>query len=103
MEELSVASQKAASVAQTTGVTMEQFAGHIAAIESTTREAPENIGNGLKTLYSRFADVKLGKQLEDGVDIGQFGSALAKVGVDILDTSGKMKDVGVILEETMQV
>ena len=103
MEELSVASQKAASVANTTGVSMEQFAGHIAAIEATTREAPENIGNGLKTLYSRFADVKLGKSLEDGVDLGQFGAALKKVGVDIVDTSGQMRDVGAILEDTMKV
>lgn len=103
MEELSVASQKAASVAQTTGVDMEQFAGHIAAIEATTREAPENIGNGLKTLYSRFADIKLGETLEDGVNLGQFSSALKKVGVDVLDASGEMKDVGSILEETMAV
>ena len=101
MEELSVASQKAASVANTTGVTMDQFAGHIAAIEATTREAPENIGNGLKTLYSRLADIKLGETLEDGVDLGQFSKALQKVGVDVLDTSGKMKDVGVIIEDLM--
>ena len=103
MEELSVASQKAAAVAQTTGVDMEQFAGHIAAIEATTREAPENIGNGLKTLYSRFADIKLGETLEDGVDLGQFSSALKKVGVDVLDAEGNMRDVGAILEDTMGV
>ena len=101
MEELSVASQKAASVANTVGVDMEQFAGHIAAIEATTREAPENIGNGLKTLYSRFADIKLGETLEDGVDLGQFSSALKKVGVETLDASGNMRDVGDIIEDMM--
>ena len=100
MEELSVASQKAASVAQTTGVDMEQFAGHIAAIEATTREAPENIGNGLKTLYSRFADIKLGETLEDGTTLGQYTENLAKVGVNIKDTSGQLKDMDIILEET---
>lgn len=103
MEELSVASQKAASVANTTGVTMEQFAGHIAAIEATTREAPENIGNGLKTLYSRFADIKLGETLEDGVDLGKFSEALQKVGVEVLDTAGNMRNVGDIIEDTMAV
>ena len=102
MEELSVASQKAASVANTVGVDMDQFAGHIAAIEATTREAPENIGNGLKTLYSRLADIKLGNDVEDGVDLGQFATALKKVGVDVLDTSGKMRDVGVIIEDLMR-
>lgn len=101
MEELSVASQKAASVANTVGVDMDQFAGHIAAIEATTREAPENIGNGLKTLYSRIADIKLGETLEDGVDLGQFSTALKKVGVDVLDTSGQMRQVGDIMEDIM--
>jgi hypothetical protein len=80
---------------------MDQFAGHIAAIEATTREAPENIGNGLKTLYSRFADVKLGDTLEDGVDLGQFAKALGKIGVDVLDVSGNMRNVGDIIEDTM--
>lgn len=103
MEELSIASQKAASVANTVGVDMEQFAGHIAAIEATTREAPENIGNGLKTLYSRIADIKLGDTLEDGVNYGQFSSALKKVGVDVLDVTGEMKDAGTIMEEIMAV
>lgn len=101
MEELSVASQKAASVADTVGVSMDQFAGHIAAIEATTREAPENIGNGLKTLYSRIADVKLGNTLEDGVDYGQFSTALKKIGVDILDESGKVREAGQIIEDIM--
>lgn len=80
---------------------MDQFAGHIAAIEATTREAPENIGNGLKTLYSRISDIKLGETLEDGVDLGQFTSALQKVGVEALDASGQLRDAGTIIEEIM--
>ena len=103
VEELSIASQKAASVAATVGVDMDQFAGHIAAIESVTREAPENIGNGLKTIYSRIADISLGKDLEDGVNLGSFSKALQKVGVDVLDSTGQLRDAGDILEDTMAV
>lgn len=103
VEELSVASQKAASVANTVGVDMDQFAGHIAAIEATTREAPENIGNGLKTLYSRIADVKLGETLEDGVDMGAFAKAIEKVGVEVLDSAGKLRNAGDIIEDLMVV
>lgn len=103
VEELSVASQKAASVAATVGVDLDQFAGHIAAIESVTREAPENIGNGLKTIYSRIADISLGETLEDGVNLGSFAKALEKVNVDVLDQTGKLRDAGVILEDLMKV
>lgn len=103
VEELSVASQKAASVATTVGVDMDQFAGHIAAIEATTREAPENIGNGLKTLYSRIADVKLGETLEDGVDLGSFAKAIEKVGVEVLNDAGELRDAGDIIEDLMVV
>ena len=103
VEELSVASQKAASVATTVGVDMDQLAATIATIETVTREAPENIGNGLKTIYSRLSDVKLGETLEDGVDLGQITSALEKVGVEVLDDAGKMRDVGSIMEDLMGV
>lgn len=80
---------------------MDQFAGHIAAIEATTREAPENIGNGLKTLYSRISDIKLGETLEDGVNLGQFTGALKKVGVEALDSAGELRDAGAIIEDIM--
>ena len=103
VEELSIASQKAASVAATVGVDLDQFAGHIAAIESVTREAPENIGNGLKSIYSRIADISLGETLEDGVNLGSFAKALEKVGVDVLDQTGKLRDAGIILEDLMGV
>lgn len=82
---------------------MDQFAAHIAAIEATTREAPENIGNGLKTIYSRIADVKLGETLEDGVDLGSFSKAIEKVGVEVLDQAGNLRDAGDILQDLMGV
>ena len=103
VEELSVASQKAASVATTVGVDMDQLAATIATIETVTREAPENIGNGLKTIYSRLSDVKLGETLEDGVNLGQITSQLQKVGVQVLDEAGQMRDVGAIVEDLMDV
>lgn len=43
VEELATASQKAASTANTVGISMDQLAAQIATIESVTREAPENV------------------------------------------------------------
>lgn len=103
VQELAAASQKAASTANTVGVNMDQLAAQIATIESVTREAPENIGNGLKTIYARFSDISMGETLDDGVDLGQVTGALEKVGVSVLGSDGKMREVGSIMEDLMKV
>lgn len=103
VQELSIAAQKAASAAVTTGVNMDQLAAQIAAIETVTREAPENIGNGLKTIYARFSDIRMGETLEDGVNLGKVTSTLQKVGVQVLDAEGNMREVGNIMEDLMDV
>ena len=103
VQELATASQKAASTANTVGVNMDQLASQIATIESVTKDAPENIGNGLKTIYARFSDVSMGNTLEDGVTLGQVTGALSKVGVNALDADGKMRDVGDVMEDLMDV
>lgn len=101
--ELAQASQKAASTANTVGVSMDQLNGQIAAIESVTREAPEQIGNGLKTLYARFSDLEAGETLEDGVSLGKVTAQLEKYGVQVLDGEGQMRGVGDIMEDLMEV
>jgi TP901 family phage tail tape measure protein len=103
VEELATAAQKAASTANTVGVSMDQLNAQIATIESVTREAPENIGNGLKTIYARFSDISMGETLDDGVNLGTVTSTLQKVGVDVLDSDGKMREVGNIMEDLMDV
>lgn len=103
VKEIAIGFQKAGSTANTVGVSMDQLNAQIAAIESVTREAPENIGNGLKTLYARFADIGMGETLEDGVNLGQVTQTLNDVGVQVLDAEGKMNDVGDIMEELMDV
>ena len=82
---------------------MDQLAAQIATIETVTREAPENIGNGLKTLYARFSDIQMGKTLEDGVDLGKVTSILQAVGVQVLNAEGNMREVGDIMEDLMDV
>ena len=104
VKELSVATQKAGSTASTVGVNMDQLAAQIATIESVTRDAPENIGNGLKTIYARFSDLSLGETLEDGMDLGKVSSTLEGMGVEVLDKeTGVMNDVGDIIEQLMGV
>lgn len=103
VSELAEASQRAASTASTLGVTMDQLNAQIATIESVTREAPEQIGNSLKTLYARFSDISLGETLEDGVDLGEVTKQLQKIGVEALDGDGTLRNVGDIMEDLMDV
>lgn len=104
VQEIASGFQKAASTANTVGVNTEQLAAQIATIESVTREAPENIGNGLKTIYARFSDIAMGETLDGNVNLGMVTGTLEKVGVNVLDAStGKMRDVGSIMEDLMKV
>jgi TP901 family phage tail tape measure protein len=89
-------------MANAVGVSGEQLAAQIATIESVTREAPEQIGNGLKTLYARFSDIKLGKT-DDGVDLGKVTETLDKIGVNVLDKFGNIREMDNILEDLMDV
>lgn len=103
VQELAKASQKAASSASTVGVSLDQMNAQIATIESVTRDAPEQIGNGLKTLYARMSDISLGETLEDGVGLGEVTSTLQSMGVQVLDQAGQMRNVGDIMEDLMVV
>ena len=103
VSELMTASQRSASVAQAVGASQDSFLAAIATIESVTRQSAEEIGNGLKTIYQRFADIRVGKTLEDGADYGEYAQALKKVGVDVLDMEGNFKGFDRILTELQEV
>lgn len=103
VSELAQASQRAASMANTVGVSGEQLAAQIATIESVTREAPEQIGNGLKTLYARFSDISAGGEDEEGVSLGDVTKQLNDLGVQVLDQFGSIRDIGDIMEDLMVV
>lgn len=101
MEELATAESRVAATASTLGVTQEQLAAQISTIISVTRQAPETVGNALRSIYSRMADLKLGETLEDGVDLGRFSGVVESVGVQVLDTSGNLRNMGDIIEDLM--
>ncbi|TPF17925.1 phage tail tape measure protein [Priestia megaterium] len=79
--------RKAGSTAKTFGVDITQLEGHIAAIGSTTRESGNQVGNGLKTIYSRITTMK------------PAADALASVNIEINDMTGNVKPVNTILGE----
>ena len=99
-EEISQGLEKFASVAETVGLSYEYATAALATVTATTRQSADVVGTAFKTLFARLNDLKLGETLDDGTTLGQYTENLAKVGVNIKDASGQLKDMDVILEET---
>lgn len=99
MEEISTAMKKVAATANNVGVSMEQMSSIIATSASVTRQSAEIVGTAWNTILSRIGGLKLGETLEDGVDLNKYSAALNKVGVQVLDASGNLRDMGTVIEE----
>lgn len=97
--EISEGLQKFSSVAGTIGLSFDNAAAALATITATTRESADIVGTALKTLFSRIQGLKLGETLDDGTDLNKYSTALHKVGIEVKDTDGQLKDMDVILDE----
>jgi len=99
MEEISTALKKVAATANNVGVDMEQMSTIIATSASVTRQSAEIIGTAWNTILSRIGGLKLGETLEDGVDLNKYSKALKTVGIDVLDASGNLREMGTVIDE----
>jgi TP901 family phage tail tape measure protein len=102
MEEIMTSLQKVAATANTVGVSMEQMSAMIATVSSTTRQSAEIVGTAMNTMLSRFASLKLGETLDDGVTLTKYTNALASIGVNVLDANGELRNMGNIINEIME-
>ena len=98
-DEISAGLNKFAAVAETVGLSYEYATAALATVTSTTRESADVVGTAFKTLFARIQGLNLGETLEDGTTLNKYSAALAKVGIDIKDTNGEMKDMNTILDE----
>lgn len=97
--EISEGLQKFSSVASTIGLSFDNAAAALATITATTRQSADIVGTALKTLFSRIQGLNLGKTLDDGTDLNKYSTALHKVGIEVKNTDGQLKDMDVILDE----
>ena len=91
--------EKFAPIAKTVGLSFDYAAAALATVTATTRESASVAGTALKTLFSRIEGLTLGETLDDGTDLNKYSQALEKVGINIKDVSGEMKDMDTILDE----
>ena len=98
MSQLAIAMSKVASSANLLGVPVDSLNAQIATIVATTRQAPESVGNALKTIYSRINDITTGAD-DAQISLGNYSKQMASVGVNVLDANGKLRDTGDIIDE----
>jgi TP901 family phage tail tape measure protein len=97
--EMATAIRYVAAVASETGVTLESLISYIATISSVTRLNAEQIGQSLKTIFTRMQDIRAGKIDEDGLGINNTAIALQRVGVQLMENSTTFRDFSTVLEE----
>ena len=97
--EISEGLNKFAAVAETVGLSYEYAASALATVTATTRESADIVGNAFKTLFARIEGLSLGETLDDGTTLNKYSEALNKVGINIKDQAGQMKDMDTILNE----
>ena len=99
LEELSTGMSKVASAANSMGVDIDQLNAQLATIVSVTRQAPESVGTALKTIYARMSDLKLGGTDEDGLGLGDVSGTMESMGIQVLDASGNLREMGDVIED----
>lgn len=98
-EEIAEGLEKFSAIGKTVGLSYEYATSALATVVAQTRQTPEVVGTAYKTLFARIQDLELGNTLDDGTTLGTYSQALEKVGINIKDTSGQLKNMDAILDE----
>lgn len=99
-DEIATGLEKFAAVAETVGLSYEYATSALATVTAETRQSADVVGTAFKTLFARIEGLKFGETLEDGTDLNQYSLALQKVGVNIKNANGELKDMDTILDQT---
>ena len=104
--EISTALQKVASSAGQAGLGLDKLIGLITISEEKTRQAPEVIGSAWQSIIARISKITAKVDLDDLVDeqgithtINDADKVLSKYGITLVDTNGKMREIGTVLDE----
>lgn len=95
---------KTAVTANDLGISMDRLLGYLSAIGSVTQGSMSSIGQAMKTVFSRMANVKLGKVSftdDDGTveDLSDVESVLSKLGIKLRSSNNEFRDFGEVLDE----
>ena len=99
--EVAKAMQDTAFSAKEMGTSYQDLISYITVASEKTRNEPSTIGNSLKSIYSRYANIKLGNLDEDGKSINDTEKALSRIGIKIRDAKDQFRDFDDVLKEFM--
>ena len=104
VSEIAVAMSKTASSAQAVGMTLQDTASMITVMTEATREAPENIGSALKSIISRYGELKEDPtKLVDSegqeMSFNKVDKALSSVGISMKDANGQFRSFTDVIVE----
>lgn len=102
--ELATAMSKVASGAASVGSSFESTSAMLATMISVTREAPENLGSALKSIVSRFGELKsdpttLVDSEGEALSLNNVDKALQSVGISLHDVNGQFRDFDDVIME----
>lgn len=98
-DEISQGLEKFAAVADTVGLSYEYATAALATVTAETRQSADVVGTAFKTLFARIEGLSLGETLDDGTNLNKYSEALLKVGINVKDQNGQLKDMDSILNE----
>lgn len=98
-DEIAQGTEKFAAVAKMIGLDFDNAAAALATVTAQTRQSADVVGTAFRTIFARMEGLKLGETLEDGTDLNQYSQALAKVGINIKDQNGQLKDMTLLINE----
>lgn len=98
-EEIAGGLEKFAAIGNTVGLSYEYATAALTTIIDKTRQSEDVVGNALKTIFARIQGLQQGETQDDGVTLNKYSKALENVGINILDTSGELKEMDTILDD----
>ena len=92
-DEIAAGLEKFAAISDSVGLSYEYATAALATVTAETRQSAETVGTAFKTIFARIQGLDLGDTLDDGVDLNKYSKALEKIGVNVLDANGNLRDM----------
>ena len=103
-QEIANAMEKTASSAANVGMSLQSTSAFMSVMIQTTRESAQNIGSALKSIISRYGEMKASPDKLINVDgeevaFNKVDTALASIGISIKDAAGQFRDFDDVIME----
>lgn len=97
---IATALSKVASVASQVGIPLEKMEAILTVTQDQTQQSAETIGTAWNSILQRVNNIAAGKDIDDfGESLNNVDTVLKKVGINLRDEEGQIRNVGEVLDE----